>query len=301
MNTKINEEGQIVPDTQALAEQGRSVLDVLNRNAEQAPYRPGFLNLKVNRGSKSFEAGALGTFDAPVDCIILAIDHQRSLWPQGSDDVKDKMREWCGRRPLCSSRGNGGVKGEMPKAVDKQTPKNIKDLLQPPMDENCLCGTPRKPKCKWNTFGTAESGDGKACKESRKLLLYMPGISSVAVTRVTAASLSAWRAYEDSMPGQRVDGCLTSIGLTVQTKGVNTYSVMDFSPVKEEGAIVPVKPEMVASLGRVVDYEGRQVQEIEAILEYFGQLEIVSEEEEEETTETTEDIGVPFDEDDKKF
>lgn len=284
---------------EALAEQGQNVMDVLDRKAAEAPYRPGFLDIKVNRGAKSFEAGSLGTIDAPIECIILAVDHQRALWPQGSDDEQDKMREWCGKRPLCASRANGGVRGQLPKDVDKGTPKNIRDLLKAPMDEELHCGTPLKPRCKWNMFGTADSGDGKACKERRRLLVYISDISSVAMLSVSPSSLSAWAAYEDSMPGRRVDTCITSINLTVQKKGSNSYSVMDFSPVKEKGSIIPLTREMLSPLGRKVNYDGQEMVEIIAILNYFGQLEIISEEEEEEADIV--DNGVPFDEGKEKF
>lgn len=288
-------------DKLALADQGQSVMDVLDRKAEQAPYEPGFLNLKINHGSKSFEAGALGSIDAPVDAVVLAVDFLRSFWPQGSDDEKEKMEEWCGRRPLCASRGNGGIRGELPKDIDKDIPKNIKDLLKAPVDIEFVCGTPRKPSCKWNMFGTADRGEGKACKETRRLLLYVLESSTLAVLTVSPASLSAWRDYENSMPGRRVDTCITSIGLTVQTVGQIKYSVLDFSPVKEKGSIVPLTREMLSPLGRIVNYGGDEVVEIEATLNYFGQLEIKSESEEEEEESEIVDDGVPFEEGDKEF
>ena len=295
--------GHLVPDQSPSTQgaiaipAGTSVMDILNKQAETAEYEPGFLTFKTNHGSRSFDAGVYGTVNAPISCVILSAKRIRTLWAFGSKEDESKIKEWSGKRPLCISDGNGGSKGDFPKPLDNKASDLVKMALAPPLEAGYTCS-----KCKWNEFGT--DGKGKACKEIRRLLLYLYGQDMVAVLPVTPSSLVNWRDFVISMPEKRYDLCLTQINADPVTTDDGSFSVLRFEPLKEKGTIVPVTGEIISSLGKPVQYGGRSCLELEALLAEFGQLEISEENDYPKNgnaPEDSEDAGVPFEDGDKDF
>lgn len=283
-------DAKILPaDDQSLAEVGSGVMDILDQAAEQAPYEPGFLAVKINHGSKSFDAGALGSVNSPIECVILAAEKLRALWPTGDDDAKAEIKVWSGPAPLCSSRGNGGVRGGLTKVLDADAGEAIEVLLTPPSESEFMC-----QKCQWNEFGSADRGAGKACKEMRRLLIFIPEQAQIGVLSVPPSSLKAWGNYINSLPRKRFDLIISSISAVPEQAGELKYSVLDFTPAKEKGKIVGVTPDVLAPLGRTVSYGGKDIMEIQALFAEFSQLELVEDQDYPANGKSADD-STPFD------
>lgn len=296
---------------------GESALDILTRHAESAPYDPGFMPIKPLKGAKSFSAGALGTLDSPIECIIMSVNHRRGLWPpeKGSapsqvaaalecmpEDIggkynREEIDSWRGVRPLCGSSNNGGVKGGLSKILDADAPDIVEKMVSFPMLADFSCA-----KCKWNLFGSDWRGSaGKACKETRMLLLYFLDGDMAATISITPSSLRNWKSYKTSLPKQNFSGCFTKISTYPITKDSNEFNLVEFEPSKEGGAIVPVLPQHVASLGERVVYGGRECYKLEALIAEFLNIELEDEQDYDTNGAVEDGNQTPWDDKDKEF
>ena len=317
-NKKKKEELIIMDEATEIVEYtpGQSALDILTRHAESAPYDPGFMPIKPNKGAKSFNAGALGTLDGPLECIIMSVNHRRGLWPPDGSISLDQLAaslecmpadidkgwraaadDWRGKRPLCGSSNNGGTKGEPPKILDTDTPDIIEKFIQFPSTSDFSCG-----KCKWNVFGSDfKGGAGKACKETRMLLLYFIEEDMAATISITPSSIKYWKDYKTSLPRQNFSGCFTKVSTSSVSQGGYDYNILEFEPSKEGGSIVPVLPEHVASLGELVIYGGRECYKLQALIAEFLNIELEDEQDYDVDDGMDTDGDVPFDEEGKDF
>jgi len=284
-----------------------NALDFLNQHVATAEFDPGFMRIKVSKGTKTFSVGELGTKDSPLECIVLSVNKRRGLWPPDKsiskeqmavslevmpDDVKmeiDKVNDWRVNRPLCGSSSKTPGKGVLPKIVDPEAPELVSQLLKFPSECDFVCA-----KCKWNEYQTDFKGTrGKGCKESRLLLLYFPGEEDmVATLSVPPTSIRAWTRYKTSLPRQNFASCWTAIS-TRPAEGDWEYNFIDFDPAKDKGKIVRVEPDHLASLGENVLYKGVEVSKIEAYITEFGGLEL-EEELDYLNGDTVGDDDVPF-------
>jgi hypothetical protein len=296
---------------------GQNALDILTKHAESAPYDPGFMPIKMLKGSKSFNAGALGTLDSPIQCIIMSVNHRRGLWPpeKGSavaqvaaalecmpDDIgkynREEIDSWRGTLPLCGSSNNGGTKGALSKLLDSDTPEIIERFVSFPSNVDFVCSN-----CKWNLFGSDyKGGAGKACKETRMLLLYFIEEEMAATLSITPSSLRNWKNYKTSLPRQNFSGCFTKILTSPITKDGNEFNIVEFEPSKEGGSIVPVLPEHVASLGELVTYGGRECYKLEALIAEFLNIQLEDDKDYEvDNSEVDTGGDVPFDAEGEDF
>jgi hypothetical protein len=78
-------------------------------------------------------------------------------------------------------------------AISFNEPAAPHELAENPQSDRCST-------CKWNEFGSAAVGKGRACKDGRRLILYAYGANGADFTqtaqlKVPAASLKAWGQY----------------------------------------------------------------------------------------------------------
>ena len=284
-----------IPDNEIAIVQdaGNNALDILNQHVQTIAYDPGFMALKPNKGAKSFDAGALGTMDGPLECIIFSVNTRRTLWTPDQNigteqlaaalqmmpkDVEkynaSEVSDWCSGRPLCGSSNNGGTKGGPLKLVDADAPDIVGKLLTPPAKAGYSCS-----KCKWNEYGSDfKGGAGKACQEKPMLLLYFYKEDMAATISLPPTSIKAWRAYKTSFPGQNFSAVFTSISTAPTTKNGNTFNLIECEPVKVKGSMVPIEATHMAALGEPIVYGGREVAKLEALLAEFLEIELEDEE-----------------------
>lgn len=286
----MNKELQKTEET-AIAETGKSALDILDEHAETLPLEIGFMRIKPSRGAKAFSMGELGTKDSPLECIILSVNNRRGLWPPDGTVNKDylaamlgvvpddvnydakKVDEWRGNRPLCCADASTEGRGTLPKILDAEAPEVVARLLSLPQKVDYICA-----KCKWNEFGSDFKGtSGKACKESRLLLLYFPGEDDmIATLSIPPTSIGSLRRYKTSIPRQQLHKWFTSIS-TRPSEGSYEYNVIEFEPVKQRGKVAVVTPHDVAALNQTVVYDGMKVPKIAAYLSEFMRIPIENE------------------------
>ena len=250
-------EAEVIDESLAIV--GEEVLGFLHEKADEV-YEPGFLIFKIAHSTGSVSAAGHGSREE-IEGIILAVEITRTLWFNGTTDEETKARAWAGTLPLCSSRANNGSAGEFPKAIDNDTPDFLRGLLEPVLgaDYNCT-------GCPWNQFGTA--GRGKLCKEGRRFLLWNPADGMAAVLAISPSSLSSWRQYRAGFENKHFSRVITRITFNVVSTGSNKYSIVNFTAVKNG----EVTAEMVAPLGRVVSYGGKDMMEVEALRHEFLNL-----------------------------
>lgn len=299
------------PDETALAI-GGNALDILHAHALEAPYDPGFMPITANKGAKSFNMGALGTKDGPLECIIFSANTRRGLWPPDPTVSKEQLGialeimpdgvgsvegldAWRGKRPLCGSSNNGGARGEMPKVIDAGAPSIVEQICGPAIEADFRCA-----KCKWNQFGSDwRGGAGKACKETRMLLLYFDAEDMAATISATPSSLRNWRDYKTSLPRQNFASCFTSIATVPVTQGSYSYNVLEFEPVKIKSKIVAVEPIHLAKVGEMVTYGGREVMKLQALIAEFLNIELEEDLDYQNGDKVEDDdSGTPFDDED---
>lgn len=283
---------------------GLAVMDLMRQHVAKAPYDPGFMAIKVAKGSKAFTMGVIGTQDSPLKCIILSVNHRRGLWPPDRtiskeqmaaafqcmpDEVdynKDALDDWRGKRPICGSSNCGGARGEPVEVLDANAPPIAEKFLTPPIMAEYVCS-----KCRWNEFGSDwRGGRGKACKETRMLLLYFQEEDMAATLSITPTSIGAWKGYKISLPDQQFGICFTAISTAPTTVGDWTWNLTEFAPLKVKDKLVLVEPVHVASLGMEVSYGGRECTKYEALIAEFLNIEL---EEEEENGDVVPPVGTP--------
>ena len=273
---------------------GDNAMAFLEQHMEEIPYDPGFMKIQPNKGAKTFNFGALGTKDSPVEAIVLSVSISRTLWPPDDvatteqlagviqcmpDDIgkysQSDLKDWSNGRPLCMSKGTG-TKGEFAKILDADAPDIAPLLMDFPAKAGYNCA-----KCRWNEYETDfKGGRGKACQEKHLLLLWFPAEEMAAFVAVPPTSLKVWRSYKISLPNQNVSANFTAISTVPYNNGKYDYNLFDFAPVKDGGKIVPVTPADVASLGAIVSYNGQDVIKLKALIAEFLAIELEDEEEE---------------------
>lgn len=266
--TKQKKEELVVAGSNLPAEVGESVLSYLDEKADEF-YEPGFVVFQIGHQTGVFTAPGFGSVEGFIG-VILAAELVRALWFSGTDAERKTAEGWTGGFPICSSRNNNGARGELPKALDKDTPDLVRAVIEPIINCDFQCQA-----CQWNKFGSALRGRGKLCKESRRLLIWSPKTGVPGVLSVPPSSIANWRQYRAGMQGKHFSRVVTNFSLQQVTAGTNKYCVVNFSVAKDEDKNpMPVEPEMVVALGRQVSYGGRDMMEAEALMAEFLNLSI---------------------------
>jgi hypothetical protein len=238
----------------------------------------GFAKIKPNKGAASFNIDPGGTVDSPLYAVIMEIDFTRTLWPIGDDETVKRMQEWS-RSPICFSRNEwaekglkrrGGILGSIPKEVDEETPEMVKNFIVPILENRQHCN-----KCEWAQYGSAFSGSGQACKEQRRLLLYLPDRKICGVLVVPPASLKGWEKFSilAGTYGKHWSWAVTEIRSVPQNKNNIEYSTLEFDYAKEKKTIAQTTPEMMSGLNVPLNYNGVDMIMAMAMVYKFRSLE----------------------------
>ena len=236
----------------------------------------GFAKIKPNKGASSFNIDPGGTADSPIYAVIMEVDFTRTLWPFGTEEVISKMQEWS-RSPICFSRNEwnekglkrrGGIIGTIPKEDD--APEMIKNLITPVYENHMHCN-----KCEWAQYGTAFSGAGQACKEQRRLLLYLPDRKICGALVVPPASLKGWERFSilAGTYGKHWSWAVTEIKSVPQSKNNIEYSTLEFDYAHEKKNVVPTTQGMMSGLNVPINYNGVDMILAMAVVYKFRSLE----------------------------
>lgn len=243
----------------------------------------GFAKIKPNKGAASFNVDPGGTVDSPLYGVILEVDFTRTLWPVGDDDTVKKMQDWS-RSPICYSRNEweekglkrrGGILGTIPKSEvgetgDDTTPEQIMNLIVPIRENRLHCN-----KCAHAQYGSAFSGAGQACKEQRRLLIYLPDRKICGVLVIPPASLKAWEKFSilAGTYNKHWSWAVVEIKSVPQMKGNIEYSTIEIDYAKEKKAIAVTTPDMMAALNIPINYNGVDMIMAMAVVYKFRSLE----------------------------
>ena len=257
------ETGLVIPEEKspALTEEKLTKLAGIFKDQSDAIYEPGILRLKIGHGTTSFTAEGFGSRDE-LHVVILSCEIIRALWPFGSKEFREECEDYLGGGPICSSRANAGVKGE-PVLMDVNAPAGLPDIVEAVMDSSQIC-----KRCRWNQFGSAESGAGKACKENRRLLVWNTETGIAASITVPPSSISQWTNYRAGLKDKNFTSVVTNISLDITKKGKIEWSVVKFKVVDT------ITAEVIAPLGRDVVYDGHTMMEAEALIAEFLRLDV---------------------------
>ena len=168
----------------ALAKAGKGTA-VVDWEAQMKAAAAMYKGMEQNTGggkSLSFKAGIM-TFDgAPIkdnaiEVVVLESVFENALY-EGSYDADNP------HPPICFAFSGPMVPGEDPALLDAAMVPH-KDSAKP---QNPTC-----KGCKWNEFGTADTGRGKACKNIRRLALlhvdYLKKPESIAAAPIAFAKI----------------------------------------------------------------------------------------------------------------
>lgn len=163
------------------------------------------------------QGGILMYMDTPVpgnsmESVILAAAPENSYY-EGDFDPSNTTP------PVCYAFGKH----------DTQIDSNGSGLSphpDAPKKQAATCG-----ECKWNKFGTAEKGRGKACKNSVHVMLFhgdqlkKPNgvaeaeVVSLSIPPTSGASFKAWSKQMEDLADEPKYGFVTSIGVTPRQQG----------------------------------------------------------------------------------
>ncbi len=257
---------------------------------QSSVHETGLIMIKPNKGANSFNSGVFGTgtLESPLKAVILDVDMRKTLWPVGIQEVIKEIMEWVGKRPICSSKNKwtddgvypGGIKGVVSKELDEEANEMVKNMLIPIMEVNCNCA-----KCQWNGYGSAFSGAGKACRESRLFLLYLPDENLVCTLSANPTSLRNWKDYDITFQQSHWSTKVTEISTEVIDKDSLQYNVLKFKPFKQGKDLLATTKELIAPILQQVNHNGQFVRMIKIYLQQFRNIEFEVPEFDEETGE----------------
>jgi len=259
--TDIEVVEEVSTDLAEQAESGTAIMAILNAAADDQ-YEAGLVTFKIVKETAEFTTPSTNETFSTIAGVILSVEIARSLWSDGTQEEQDQMDAWTGSRPICSSRNNNGASGALIKPVDGDTPQVLKDMVRPVIDNEFSCIS-----CPYNQFGS--KGDGKMCKEMRRLLIWIPASQVTGVLSLPPSSIRNWKEYRASLPNKHFSNVVTEITLESISKGKKIqYSVAMFTPKAEVNMVE------LASLAKPVTYQGQKVKEITAIMAEFLNLEM---------------------------
>lgn len=239
----------------------------------------GLVTIKTLKGSESFDGGAQGTLESPLNAIIIESEPTRTLWGQGDDATIKKILDWS-RRPICSSRNEwdsnnrllqpGWIKGSLNKELDIEAPDQVKMYIESIQKSNFHCS-----KCPWAEYESAVSGRGQACRSSYRLLLYLPQEDIIAVLSVTPSSLKNWREFNIGLQRKSPAMYVTDIStVPVKTDSNIEYNKLEFRIHKENKAPLFTTREMLKPLSGYMNYNGKNMSILEAYILEFRRVEL---------------------------
>ena len=240
---------------------GEDVLSFLDEQAEQY-YRPRLVEIKEVAKTGVFSAEGFGPSEK-LPAIILATELRRALWPFGTNEEETAMAKWASPRPICSSRGNNGRKGELSKTLDSEAPDIIRQVAMPIMESNGIC-----KHCQWGNFG--DDNSPPRCRLGRRFLIWSPETKVCGVIAISPTSLGFWEDYLASISAGHFSRVITVFSTSRVEKTIRGRKNSWFTVHFESAGKTNISE--MAPLARTVNYEGVEMQEIKAILGAFLQL-----------------------------
>jgi hypothetical protein len=257
---------------------------------QSSVHETGLIALKPNKGATSFNSGVYGTgtLDSPLKAVILDVDMRKTLWPVGTQEVVKEIMEWAGRRPICSSKNKwnddgvypGGIKGVISKEIDEEAGDMVKNMVVPILEVNCSCA-----KCQWNEYGSAFSGNGKACRDSRLFLLYLPDEDLVCTLSANPTSLRNWKDYDITFQQKHWSTRVTEISTEIVDRDSLQYNVLKFKPFKQGKEVLMTTKELLAPILQQVSHNGQFMRMSKMYLQQFRSIEFEIPEFDDETGE----------------
>ena len=252
-----------------------------------AVHEQGLVSISPNKGATSFNSGSYGngTIDGPLKAVILDLDIRRTLWAFGTQEVVSDIMEWSGKRPICSSSNTwkedgtvipGAIHGTVNKELDKSTPELVKNLVIPILESKCKC----RPKgfrgtngyCQWSDYGTAFSGAGQACRESRLLLLYLIDEDLVCTLNINPTSLNNWSDYDITFQNKHWSTVVTEISTEVQKKDNQNWNILRFAPYKENKQVLKTTKDILKPIFVETMHNGQLMRLSKAYIRQFREI-----------------------------
>lgn len=236
-----------VAKTKATKEQSTSLVDYKAELSKLAGETKAVEEGLQQSSSISFKSGQMSFMGAPikgntmpVNVLDSALENAYYDGPYDPDNL---------RSPICFAFGTG-AKGEvMAPHADSETPQS-----------------PTCKACKWNVFGTADQGKGKACKNMRRVALIHAdavdkGATEIAGTTIATAKLSPMNApiYSKYALGLASAKSVPPIGVITQMScepdaksqfKVSWHFVRDVTDNAAMGALMARREEAKATLFR---------------------------------------------------
>jgi len=254
---------------------------------QTAIHEQGLISIAPNKGATSFNSGAYGTgtIDGPLKAVILDVDIRRTLWPFGSPEVVKEILDWSGKRPICGSRNvwnsdgtvtPGAIKGSLARELDEEAKEQVQNLIIPIQEARFRC----RPKglrgtngyCPWAEYGTAFSGGGQACRETRLLLLYLVDENLVCTLSVNPTSLNNWSEYDITFQQKHWSTIVTQIDSVPMDKDNQIWNILKFSPYKENKQILNTTKEMLSPIFVETMHNGVPMRASKACIQQFREV-----------------------------
>lgn len=164
-------------------------------------------------GLNAFQTSDGGILQPPINMIFVIVQKTRAFWPDSDTQ---------GTPPLCTSPDGlqGLFNGADTAGVDAATryptihpALRLQDMHNAPP---FVCAS-----CPLNQYGTADKGNGKACKELRRALVFVEGWSAPALLTIPPSSLGNWDTYASALRNKGIPyfAAWTQVELTQEKNG----------------------------------------------------------------------------------
>ena len=201
-------------------------------------------------GAPGFINPTTGVSIPELEGVIIHVSHPRALWAS---------EEGGNQSPLCASLD--GVRGaigddKLDAFIEFAASKEQQDKIDPFQETGMACRT-----CPFNAFGSGK-GKGKACKETRRLLM-LPKDSASGIPLVISlppSSIRNWQAFYSSRKekGLGYASCYVTLTTAKAMAGSNPYSIVALRsgpelPIEVLQQVITLRDQYVASLARQME------------------------------------------------
>jgi hypothetical protein len=258
----------------AVVSQQTTALDALNQELDDqaSGFNPEVVRVGVLRGAGEFQIPGLPS-QSRLEGIILASMMPRILFPKFSNDADtDAVNELTGNRPFCSSRDY--VHGMLADVDFGQLKLDSAAYL---LKEKIAQGGLECTKCPMQAWGSMEylghASQGKACKETRRLLFWKSGMTVPVVVNVPPSSIRAWDSYCSALEasGFRHNRVITEMSLEVKQSPRRKEIVWSVFKFRKAGDITE---EMANELVSNVMFRGGSISLVKALVALFRNREV---------------------------
>lgn len=166
-------------------------------------------------GLNAFQTSDGGILQPPINMIFVVVQKTRAFWPDSDTQ---------GTPPLCTSPD--GLQGLFNAADSTGVEAAMRyPAIHPALrllnDPHAAGGPFACAGCPLNQYGTADKGNGKACKELRRALVFVEGWSAPALLTIPPSSLGNWDTYASALRNKGIPyfAAWTQVELTQEKNG----------------------------------------------------------------------------------